>query len=185
MSKYHLSDQELLQLFRQGGIQAEKAFAVLVDQFSEVFYWQIRRMTRNHELTNDILQNVWIKVWRNIDGFNGESTLFTWIYRICRNETINNLKSEGRHRSIELDQALITVIPGHSTLDKYSAEQISDLLFKAIEELPEKQSMVFQMKYFDELKYSEISQLTGTSEGALKASYSIAVEKIQQFLSAN
>jgi RNA polymerase sigma-70 factor (ECF subfamily) len=185
MFKKNLSDKELLQLFRLGGSQAEKAFACLVDQFSEVLYWQIRRLTRNHELTNDILQNVWIKVWRNIDGFNEESTLFTWIYRICRNETINGIKKEGRHQSMELDHALISIIPGHSTLEKYSAEQITELLFKAIEELPEKQSMVFQLKYFDELKYSEISRLTGTSEGALKASYSIAVEKIQQFLTAN
>lgn len=182
MFKKNHSDKELLQMFRLGGSQAEKAFAFLVDQFSEVLYWQIRRMTRNHELTNDILQNVWIKVWRNIDGFNEDSTLFTWIYRICRNETINGIKSEGRHLSIELDHMLISFIPGHSTLDKYNGEQITELLHRAIDELPEKQSMVFQLKYFDDLKYSEISRLTGTSEDALKASFSIAVEKIQKFL---
>ncbi len=185
MLKNNPSDKDLLELFRLGGSHAEKAFACLVDQFSEVLYWQIRRLTRNHELTNDILQNVCIKVWRNIDGFNGESTLFTWIYRICRNEAINVIRKEGRYQLIELDHTLISIIPGHSTLDKYNAEQITELLFKAIEDLPEKQSMVFQLKYFDELKYSEISRITGTSEGALKASYSIAVEKIQQFLSAN
>ena len=87
--------------------------------------------------------------------------------------------------TMELDQSLIFIIPGHSTLDKYNSEQIMEMLHKAIDELPEKQSMVFQLKYFDDLKYSEISRLTGTSEGALKASYSIAVEKIQKFLSAN
>lgn len=185
MLKKDHSDKELLQMFRQGGIDAEKAFSWLVDQYSEVLYWQIRRLTRNHELSNDILQNVWIKIWRNIDGFNEESTLFTWTYRICRNETINGIKREGRHMTMDLDQSLISIIPGHSTLDKYNSEQIMEMLHKAIDGLPEKQSMVFQLKYFDDLKYSEISRLTGTSEGALKASYSIAVEKIQKFLSAN
>ncbi len=183
MLRKNHSDKELLQMFQLGGTEAEKAFALLVDQFSEVLYRQIRRITRNHELTNDILQNVWIKVWRSIDSFNEDSTLFTWIYRICRNETINELKREGRHVSHDLGHELISIIPGHSILDQYSSDQISELLNKSLDQLPEKQSIVFQLKYFDELKYAEISKLTGTSEGALKASYSIAVGKIKKYLS--
>jgi RNA polymerase sigma-70 factor (ECF subfamily) len=179
------SENQLLELFSSGGSAAEKAFGILLDRYSEPVYWQIRRLTRNHELTNDILQNVWIKVWKNIDSFNGDASLFTWIYRIARNESINTLKSEKRHNSIELDPLIVERLPGQSTLEKHSPEQIVDLLQNAIDGLPDKQALVFQLKYFDELKYSEIAELTGTTEGALKASYSIAVEKIQQFLKAN
>jgi len=111
--------------------------------------------------------------------------LFTWISRIARNERINALRSEQRHFSIDLDPLIVERVPGHSTLEKYSPEQIVELLHNAIDGLPDKQALVFQLKYFDELKYSEIAVLTGTSEGALKASYSIAVEKIQEFLKRN
>lgn len=185
MQTNEYSEHELLELYSSGGSDAEKAFGILLDRYSEPVYWQIRRLTRNHELTNDIMQNVWIKVWKNLDSFKGDASLFTWIYRIARNESINALRTEQRHYSIDLDPLIVERVHGHSTLEKYSPEQIVELLQNAIDGLPDKQALVFQLKYFDELKYSEIAALTGTTEGALKASYSIAVEKIQHFLKGN
>lgn len=182
MNKLGYTDIELVKMFCDGNASAEKAFNYLVVEYSQPLYWSIRRITKNHEMTNDILQNSWIKVWRNIHLFKEKSSLYTWIFRICKNETFNLLKSEQRHISEQLDQPLIEILPGASTHTKYSSEDISQLLMNAIDELPEKQAMVFNLKYFDELKYSEISKLLGTSEGALKASYSIAVQKIQTFL---
>lgn len=182
MHKVKYTDRELMNLFRSGTAQAEKAFSYLVSEYSKSIYWHVRRMTRNHELTNDILQNTWINVWRAVDNFDGRSSLYTWIYRIARNETINYLKKEKRHLSVELDQPLMEVYAGDATLNKYTPEEITAHLMGAIETLPDKQALVFELKYFEELKYSEISGMLGTSEGALKASYSIAVQKIQKYL---
>lgn len=182
MNKQKYTDNELIDMFHMGNSSAENAFNYLVNEYSQPLYWSIRRITKNHEKTNDILQNTWIKTWKNIDTFAGKSSLFTWIYRISKNETFNLIKSENRHRSEQLDQPLVEIVPSSNLYNKYSADEISALLQNAIDKLPEKQAIVFNLKYFDELKYSEMSTILGTSEGALKASYSIAVQKIQTFI---
>jgi RNA polymerase sigma factor (sigma-70 family) len=175
-------DFALVGLFQQDNSRAESIFSILMKRHNEILYWHIRRITRNHEETNDILQNVWMKVWRNLNDFKQESSFYTWIYRISRNETINFLEKEKKFRSVEMDEAYIEILAGHDTLQNFSADEISEKLQAAIETLPEKQALVFQLKFFEDLKYSEISAKLNTSEGALKASYHHAVKKIQDFL---
>lgn len=178
----HLEDKELLALFSEGGSSAEKAFGLIIDKYSEPTYWQIRRITKNHEDTNDVLQNVFVKIWKNLPGFRAESALYTWIYRIARNEALNFLEKNKKHNSAEIDHALFENLKGTTLSTELTGEQIEELLNEAINELPEKQAMVFNLKYFDDKKYSEISTLLGTSEGGLKASYHHAVKKIELFL---
>lgn len=175
-------DIQILDLFKKGGPQAEKAFRLLVNVYGERLYVQIRRMVNSHELTNDVLQNVLIKIYQNLGKFNRDSALYTWIYRIARNETLNFLEKEKRRSGVDIEPQTLEVIAGHSVLDSTTPERITQLLHAAIDQLPEKQAMVFQLKYFDELKYSEISKQLDTSEGALKASFHIAKQKIQEFI---
>lgn len=182
MALKNTSDEELILLFKQDSRNAEKVFSLLMQKYAEPLYYQVRKITRNHEESNDILQNVWIKVWKNLADFKQESSLFTWLYRIARNEALNFLQKEKRHRSVDADESFIEIIAGHHVLDNFSEEQVLENLMKAIHSLPEKQALVFQLKFFDELKYSEISERLNTSEGALKASYHIAVQKIREIL---
>ena len=175
-------DKHILELFHQGGKNANDAFRLLVDTYGDVLYRQIRQITRNHELSNDILQNVLIKVFQNINTFKGDSSLYTWLYRIARNETLNALEKENRRTGVDLDEPLFEILAGSSMLENIDGERIQELLMQAILQLPEKQAAVFQLKYFEDLKYSEIAQKLNTSEGALKASFFHAKEKIQEFL---
>lgn len=182
MNHEKISDEKLISLFLESEKNAEFVFAELLKNYTQPLYYQIRRMTRNHEQANDILQNVWIKVWQNLAEFKQESSLFTWLFRIARNETLNLIKKEKRHQSVDVDDSFIELVAGHHVLDNFSEEKVQESLMNAISQLPEKQALVFQMKFFDDLKYSEISAKLGTSEGALKASYHIAVQKIEEFL---
>ncbi len=178
----HPEDQEIIDLFNQGGASLEKAFGILVAKYGETLYSQIRRITKNHELTNDVLQNVLIKIFQNLAKFNQDSALYTWMYRIARNETLNYLEKEKRRSGIDMDDSMIEILAGHNGLDNLTEQEIWDSLQAAIAILPEKQALVFQLKYFDEMKYSEISKKLNTSEGALKASFHHAKQKIQEFL---
>lgn len=175
-------DKHIIKLFHQGGKHANDAFRLLVDAYGEMLYRQIRQIAKNHELTNDILQNVLIKVFENIHSFNGDSALYTWLYRIARNETLNTLEKEKRRTGVDLDAPVFEILAGSSILDNIDGDTIEKLLFQAIDTLPEKQAAVFQLKYFEDLKYSEIAERLNTSEGALKASFFHAKEKIQEFL---
>lgn len=180
MGKKLYSDEELLTLLREPDTIRE-GFAKLVSEYSEQLYWQIRKMVLSHDDANDILQEVFIKAWSSIDNFRGEAKLSTWLYRIAINESItfiNKMRAQN-HISIDDDDSfLINQLEG----DKYfDGDETQKLLQKAILTLPEKQRLVFQMKYFDEMKYEEISEILGTSVGALKASYHHAVKKIENF----
>lgn len=178
----HLDDKYIIDLYNQGGKNIDIAFKGIVSLYGDKLYSQIRRITRNHEHTNDVLQNVLIKIHQNLDGFNQDSSLYTWIYRIARNETLNFIDKEKRRSGVDLDAPMIEILAGHDILDDTTPEKIQQLLQDAIESLPEKQALVFQLKYFEELKYSEISKQLATSEGALKASFHLAKQKIQQFI---
>ena len=178
----HPEDNEIIALFSHGGANTEKAFSILVAKYGDSLYQLIRRYTKNHEHTNDVLQNVLIKVFQNLSKFNQDSSLYTWLYRIARNESLNFLDKEKRRTGVDIDAPVLEIMAGHSSLEQISGEEISALLEKAIDQLPEKQAVVFQLKYFEDLKYSEISSRLSTSEGALKASFHHAKQKIEEFL---
>ena len=178
----HLDDSEICQQFAQGGPQAEKAFTILVSDYGPLLYNQIRAITKNHEHTNDVLQNVFVKVYQNLADFKGDSALYTWMYRIARNEALNFVDKEKRRSGVDLDTPILEIKAGRAVLDQTDSETISNLLQEAINTLPEKQAIVFQLKYFEDLPYHEISKKLGTSEGALKASFHHAKQKIEKFI---
>lgn len=174
-------DRELLNLYSDPSRQ-EEAFTMIVRQYSKPLYHVIRRMLKNHEDTNDVLQNTFIKIFKGLDKFNGESKLFTWMYRIAINESKTFLTKSNKKRSMELSDHDFLLENERGTMDGLSEKHIWDLLQKAIIQLPEKQKLVFTMRYLDALSYKEISNVLGISEGGLKASYHHAVKKIEAFI---
>lgn len=181
MKETHL-DQDLLQKIHQGASFKNEAFTLIVKQFGPLLYPQIQRITKNKEWTNDCLQNVFIKVYENIESFKGESSIYSWLYRIAHNESLNFIQKENRRVGMDISSANFELLAGHSQLDQLDAQRIEELLFQAIQTLPEKQAEVFELKYFQDKQYSEISKLTGITEGGLKANYHHAVKKIETFL---
>lgn len=160
-----------------------EAFSVLVQSFSERLYWQIRKIVISHDDANDVLQNTLIKIWTNIDSFRGDSKLTTWLYKIAINESISFVNKQRQQQNIPLDDNdnfLESKLEGDPYFDGDEAQL---KLQKAILTLPEKQRIVFNLKYFEEMKYEEMSEILDTSVGALKASYHHAVKKIEFFLS--
>lgn len=163
----------------------ESAFRELLTLYKERLYWHIRKIVITHDDADDILQNTFIKVYRNIDSFKGESKLYSWMYRIATNEALTHLKNQSKLKSISNREVQDSVISNLQADVYFEGDEIQLKLQKAIATLPEKQRLVFNMKYFDDLKYSEISEILETSEGALKASYHIAVKKIENYLTAH
>ena len=175
------NEQEILAMLQDEG-QCNKAFTILVKQHTEKLYWQIRKMVLNHDDANDVLQNVFIKAWNAVGSFRGESKLSTWLFRIAVNETLtflNSRRMENLSGILELEDVLVQRLEADTY---FSGEEVQMRLQKAILTLPEKQRLVFNMKYFDDMKYEEMSDVLGTSVGALKASYHLAVQKIEKFL---
>lgn len=161
------------------------AFNNVIRQYSESLYWQIRRLVASHEDANDILQNTFLKAWSSIENFRGEARLSTWLYKIAINESLSHLERERRRANLSIDDqasALAQVFAGDASLD---GDAVMLRLNQAIATLPEKQRIVFNMKYFDDMKYEDMSEILGTSVGALKASYHLAVKKIEQYLDNN
>ena len=155
----------------------DAAFTRLVDAYKEPLYWQIRRMVLNHDDADDILQNTFIKAWTGIDSFRGESRLSTWLYRIATNETLNFIERQ-RHTSVSLDDEESHVAQTLQSDPYFDGDETQVQLQEAIAKLPAKQRQVFLMKYYEEMKYEEMSNVLQTSIGALKASYHHAVKKI-------
>lgn len=175
-----LSDSELVEMLREPRTRRE-GFAVLVKQYSEKLYWKVRRIVLSHEDANDVLQNVFIKVWNNLQNFQGKSSLSTWLYRIAINESLDFLRKQKMADMVSSDEDLS--VSSRLMSDEYfNGDEIQARLQEAVARLPEVQRMVFNLKYFEEMKYSEISQILNTSEGALKASYHLAVKKITEYL---
>lgn len=160
-----------------------QAFTEVINLFSEPLYWQIRRMVQNHDDANDLLQNTFIKAWSSIENFRGDAKLSTWLYKIAINESITFLARERKRANLSLDDqeaALINTIEADKDID---GDRLALRLREAVATLPEKQRLVFNMKYYDDMKYEAISEILGTTVGALKASYHLAVKKIEQFFS--
>ncbi|TAI49836.1 RNA polymerase sigma factor [Flagellimonas allohymeniacidonis] len=163
----------------------ERAFGVLVNTYKERLYWHIRRIVLNHDDADDVLQNTFIKVYRNIDGFKGDSKLYSWMYRIATNESLTFLKQRSKKAGIS-DEELKTRMVENLQADVYfEGEEIQLKLQQALATLPDKQKLVFNMKYYQEMKYEEISEVLETSVGALKTSYHLAVKKIETYLKAD
>ena len=176
-----IAEATLVQQLKEKDSQA-KAFEILVDTYKERLYWHIRRIVLDHDDADDVLQNTFIKVFKSIDGFKGDSKLYSWMYRIATNESLTFLKVKSRKLGVS-SEALQERMANNLQADVYfEGDEIQLKLQQAIATLPEKQKLVFNMKYFEELKYEEISEILNTSVGGLKASYHLAVKKIEQYL---
>ncbi len=176
-----LQEKELLAEFKQPSTK-EKAFRKLLEAYQERIYWHVRKIVITHDDADDVTQEVFIKVYRNLDNFREDSQLFTWIYRIATNEALNQLKKIKRRTSVSLDDVHVELENHFTHGGLITGDEIQLKLQRSLLKLPDKQRLVFNMKYFDDLKYEEISQITGTSVGALKASFHLAVKKIEEDL---
>ena len=173
-------DRTLLALFREEATR-EKAFTQLVNRYQERLYWHVRRMVVNHEDANDVLQNVFVKVWRALGDFREEANLYTWLYRIATNESLTYIEQQKRRSSLSLgdyEGALENKLIAEKGFD---ANKLEWRLQQAIQSLPDKQRAVFNLRYYDEMPYEKMSEVLETSVGALKASYHHAVKKIEAF----
>lgn len=174
-----IDDNELVSLLSDPMTRTE-GFSALVHQYSEPLYWKIRHVILNHEDTNDVLQNTFIKAWKSLDTFQGKSSMSTWLYRIAINEALDFIRRQKAAENVSADEDLS--VANRLMADEYfDGERTEALLHEAVSKLPAVQRTVFTMKYFDEMKYSEMSKVLNTSEGALKASYHLAVKKITEY----
>ena len=176
-----LNDQELLALFKDPATK-EQAFTHILKKYQEKLYWHIRRMVVSHDDTDDILQNMFIKVWKGLDNFREESQLSTWLYRIATNESLTFLNQRKKRSSVSLsddENGLSNKLRSDSQFD---ANKLEWKLQLGIQSLPEKQKLVFNLRYYDEMPYEQMSRVLDTSEGALKASYHHAAKKIEEFI---
>lgn len=177
-------DSQILELLRNDDSK-RYGFNLLVIKYQQKIYWLVRRMVLDHEDANDITQNIFLKVWENLSSFRADSQLYTWIYRIGVNEALSFLKKKNLRRFVPfftVEQKLSETLNDDNF---FKGDEVQRKLQHALLKLPAKQRLVFNMKYFELMKYEEISEVTGTSVGALKASYHIAVRKIEEFLKAN
>lgn len=175
-----MTDKEIIELYNCG--RREESFRGIVDAYTERLYWHVRRFLCSHDDTNDLLQDIFIKIWTALDSFRGESRLYTWIYRIATNEVLNHLRKQKFRSYLSFESASATLEKKIDEDPHFNGNDLQWELHKSIQRLPEKQRIVFNLRYFDELKYEEISEITGTSVGALKASYHHAYNKIKDDL---
>ena len=160
----------------------EHAFQILVTKYQERLYWHIRKIVMNHEDADDVLQNTFVKVWRSIEKFREESSLYTWLYRIATNESLTLINSNKKRNFMPLNDASEFLMNNLTSDPYFDGDEIQKKLQEAILKLPDKQRIVFNMKYFDEMKYEEMSVILDTSVGALKASFHHAAKKVEEYL---
>ena len=163
----------------------EQAFRVLITEYKERLYWHIRKIVISHDDADDVLQNTFIKIFRSIDNFKQQSKLFSWMYRIATNEAITFINKRAKERNIDITELQQKLVSELESDHWFSGDEIQLILQKAIATLPQKQQLVFNMKYFDNMKYIDISDVLETSVGALKASYHHAVRKIEEYIKTN
>ncbi len=161
--------------------KCREAFGKVIAIYSEPLYWQIRKMVIGHDDANDILQNTFLKAWSNIENFRGEAKLSTWLYKIAINESITFLNKEKQRQNVSLDNDDSFLANTLESDEWFDGDELQTELQKAILKLPEKQRMIFNMRYFDNMKYEDMSEILGTSVGALKASFHHAVKKIEKY----
>lgn len=181
MSMRQYKEDDVITRLRDPDTQ-RAAFAEIVEAYGEKLYWQIRKIVLSHEDANDILQNTFLKAWKNLDYFRGDAKISTWLYKIATNESITFLKKQRADHNISLDDTDTFLLETLKSDDYFDGDELQLKFQEAILRLPEKQRLVFTMKYENEMKYEEISEVLGTSVGALKASYHHAVKKIEAFL---
>lgn len=178
MTQY--SDQDIIDLCRDSRTR-ERGFRILLGLYKEKIYWHIRRILYDHEEANDVTQDVFIKVWKGLESFRGDSKLYSWIYRIATNESLNYIRRMQKHRSVPLENVQF-MLQDRVNHELITGEEIERQLHQAIIKLPEKQKLVFNMKYFGHLKFREIAEILEVTEGSLKATYHFAVKKIENSL---
>jgi len=174
-------DLVLLQQFREPATK-EQGFTGIIKKYHEKLYWHIRRMVVDHEDANDVLQNIFIKVWKGLENFREDSRLYTWLYRIATNECLSFIEQQKRKASISMDEVVEVLSNKVKADSNFDANKLEWKLQLAIQQLPEKQRVVFNLRYYDEMPYEEMSRILDTSEGALKASYHHAAKKIEAFI---
>ena len=180
MSQEKFNEKQLVELLKRPETR-RKAFEIVVRQYSETLYWKVRRMVLTHDDADDVMQNVMLKAWTNIDSFQQQSLLSTWLYRIAINESLNFIRSQ-RNKAVNIDADKQAELADRLMADPYfDGDETAAQLQQAITSLPDVQRTVFNLRYYDNMKYSEMSQLLDTTEGALKASYHIAEKKITEF----
>jgi len=178
------TDDELVLLFRDAA-KRHYAFNLLVRKHQEKIYYFVRRMVVDHDDADDVVQNIFIKVWNNLDSFREDSKLFTWLYRIAVNESLSFLKSKQLRSYLSLSSPEAMMVKSLRDDNYFDGTEIQRRLREAIIRLPKKQQLVFNMRYYDNVSYEQMSEILSTSVGALKASYHFAVKKIEDFVTAN
>lgn len=175
-----MTDKEIISTYKNG--DCSKAFTEIVNSYSERLYWYVRRFVGRHEDADDLVQEIFIKIWAALPSFRGEAQLFTWLYRIATNETLNFIRKQKI-------KAALSFVPidslAESRIDEdpyFNGDEAQRILHKAVRRLPKKQRIVFCLRYFEDMSYEDISEITETSVGSLKASYHIASEKIKEEL---
>ena len=176
-----VDDAEILRKFQDERTRNE-AFNLLLKKYQQKLYWHVRRMVIDHDDADDLIQDTFVKVWKNLPGFRSDAQLYTWMYRIATNECITFLNKKKQKNNIPLDDVSYELADTLADSSYFNGDQAQLKLQQAILTLPEKQRLVFNMKYFDDMKYEEMSEVLGTSVGALKASFHLAVKKIESFL---
>ena len=181
MSVPVVDDAEILSKFQDEKTR-NTAFNLLLKKYQQKIYWHIRRMVIDHDDADDIAQDVFVKVWKNLPGFRADAQLYTWMYRIATNECITFLNKKKAKNNVSLDDVDSTLGDTLAASSYFDGDKAQRKLQEAILTLPDKQRLVFNMKYYEDMKYEEISDVVGTSVGALKASFHLAVKKIEAFL---
>ena len=179
-----IADEQILEMLADES-QFDRAFEHLVVKYQEQLYWHIRRIVHIHEDADDVIQNTFIKVFRYIKSFNGKSKLYTWLYRIASNEAISYLNKKNKSKSTSLEDMLVDLETRLNADQHFNGDHAQLCLLKAIETLPEKQKLVFNMRYFEEMSYKDIAEILEVSTGSLKASFHHAMKKVEDYLKQN
>jgi RNA polymerase sigma factor (sigma-70 family) len=174
-------DKELLELFRDPS-QRERAYTAIVKKYQEKIYWHVRRMVVDHDDAHDVVQNVFIKVWKGLDNFREDAKLYTWLYRIASNESLTFIEQQKKRQIVSFEDAQSGMADRLKADKDFDPNKLEWKLQLAIQRLPEKQKLVFSLRYYDEMPYEDMSRILETSEGALKASYHHAVKKIEEYI---